>query len=119
MRALLLVDHGSRRPEAGEVLRGMARVLAERVPEGVVVRVAHMELEAPSIAEAIDACVAEGVCDIVLIPYMLAPGRHATEDVPRLAQEAVAQHPGLTLRVTECLGVHPALADVVLARAVL
>jgi len=117
VRALILVDHGSRRPEAGEVLLAMVELLRRSVPGDMEVRAAHMEIESPSIAEAIDACAAEGATEIIVSPYMLAHGRHASEDVPRLARAAAQGHPGLRLRVTECLGAHPALAQVILERA--
>ncbi|NOY93927.1 MAG: cobalamin biosynthesis protein CbiX [Deltaproteobacteria bacterium] len=117
MRSLILVDHGSRRPEAGRVLRQMLELLLRRLPPDTEVRGAHMELSAPSLAEAIDASVAAGAAEVIVVPFMLAPGRHVLEDVPRLAAEAARRHPGLSLRVTPCLGAHPALAQVVLERA--
>lgn len=117
MRAILLVDHGSRAPAANAQLLEVAR-LVERLGDGAtVVRAAHMELAPPSIAEAIDALAHEGVSDVVVVPYFLAPGRHASADVPRLAHEAAAKHPHLKLRITAPLGVHELLAQLVLLRA--
>jgi sirohydrochlorin ferrochelatase len=83
---------------------------------GACVRAAHMELARPSLPEAIAACVAEGAREIVVHPYFLAPGRHATRDIPALAREAETQHPGIVVRVTEPLGLHPGLEEAVLAR---
>ena len=111
-RAILLVDHGSRREEANAQLEA----LAERVPERIV-RAAHMEIAAPDIAAGIDACVAAGADEIAVVPCFLWPGAHIQEDVPRLVREAAARHPGLRVRVGEPLGLHPKLVDVVLERA--
>ena len=61
-------------------------------------------------------CVAAGAEDITVIPYMLSPGRHATQDIPRLVAEAVQKHSGVAFRVAEPLGLHPGLAEVVLER---
>ena len=72
-RAILLVDHGSRRPAANALLEDIATKLRERVPDRVV-QVAHMELAEPSIADGIAACVAAGAREIVVHPYFLAPG---------------------------------------------
>ena len=113
--AILLVDHGSRRPEANEQLESIAQLLRDRDPERIV-RVAHMEIASPTIAEGIAACVEEGAREIVVHPYLLAPGRHSREDIPSLAAEAAADHPGVTVRVSEPLGVHEKLVDVVLER---
>ena len=64
----------------------------------------------------IDTCAAKGASEIVLHPYFLAPGRHSRDDIPRLAAEAAARHPGVTVRVTPPLGLHPGLVDAVLDR---
>ncbi len=93
----------------------MARKLARRLP-GWIVRFAHMELADPSIAVAIDACVADGVREIVVLPYFLAPGLHSTRDVPARARAAARRHRGVRVRVTAPLGTHPGLVDVVLDR---
>jgi len=113
--AILLVDHGSRRAAANEQLEEIARRIRAREPGRVVVA-AHMELAAPSIGEGVDACVAAGAREIVVHPYMLSPGRHSTTDIPELAREAAGRHPGVTVSVSEPLGVHEKLVDVVLER---
>jgi sirohydrochlorin ferrochelatase len=114
-RAILIVDHGSRRAEANELLDEVARRVQARCPDAIV-RAAHMELAPPSIAEAIEACVAAGAGEIVVHPYFLAPGRHSTRDIPHMVDEAMSRHPGITARVTPPLGLHDQLIDVVLQR---
>lgn len=114
-RAILLVDHGSRRPEANAILEELARRLRARVPERVV-EFAHMELVPPSIADALDACVRAGAESVVVHPYFLGPGSHSARDIPQRVQEAAARHPGVRVRVSEPLGIDDRLVDVVLAR---
>lgn len=114
-RAIVLVDHGSRQPEANALLAQLAALLKARVPDRIV-HYAHLELAPPSIADAIERCAAEGATEIVVHPYFLAPGRHATEDIPRLAREAARRHPDVAVRVSPPLGLHEKLADVVLER---
>ncbi|HEY8431090.1 MAG TPA: CbiX/SirB N-terminal domain-containing protein [Sandaracinaceae bacterium] len=114
MRALLLVDHGSRRADANAVLEELAELVRARTRD--VVRTAHLELAPPTIAEGFDACVAAGANEVVVVPVFLAPGRHASEDVPRLAREA-AERLGVAWRVADVLGADPLLAELVLARA--
>lgn len=115
MRAILLVDHGSRREEANASLAAMAGLVRTRA-EGVIVHHAHMELASPTVDEAFDACVADGATHVHVMPYFLFAGRHATEDIPALARSAAARHPGVSLAIAEPLGVHEALADLVLLR---
>ena len=114
-RAVVLIDHGSRRDEANAQLDALAARVAARLPDWIV-RIAHLELLPPTLADAIDACVAAGACEIVIHPFFLTPGRHASADIPRLATEAAARHPGVTLRTSEILGLHESIVDVVLER---
>lgn len=116
MNALLLVDHGSRRAEANALLAQIAALVVTRRPS-LIVEIAHMELAPPTVDEAFDACVSRGATEVVVMPYFLARGRHATEDIPALARAAAARHPHVALRIAEPLGVHALLAELVLARA--
>jgi sirohydrochlorin ferrochelatase len=75
-----------------------------------------MELAPPTFQDGVEACVAAGAEEVIVHPYMLGPGRPSTLDIPRLAEEAARRHPGLRVAVSEPLGLHPRLADVVLER---
>jgi len=114
-RAILIVDHGSRRADANAVLKDVADELRRRMP-GRTVEIAHMELAEPSIEHAIDACVASGAREIVVHPYFLARGTHTSESIPALVRAAAARHPGLRVLISDPLGPHPALVDVVVER---
>jgi sirohydrochlorin ferrochelatase len=59
-----------------------------------------------------------GVTELVVVPYMLAPGRHAVSDIPQLATQAALAHPHMTVRVSECLGVDDLVAQLAIRRAV-
>lgn len=114
-RAYLLVDHGSRVAAANEPIGRVAAALRERLP-GAIVKLAHLEFTSPSIAEGIRACVEAGASEIIVHPYFLSPGRHTREHIPELVAEALREHPGVTARITDPLGFHPRLLDVVLDR---
>lgn len=116
MIGLLLVDHGSRRDAANATLAEMAGRLRAQRP-GLLVVHAHMELADPDVATGFAALVAAGASDIRVVPYFLAPGRHASEDIPALVAAAAAAHPQVTWRIGECLGPHDLLATLALVRA--
>ncbi len=116
MRALLLVDHGSRKAAANDNLAAVARLVEHKLPAGTIVRVAHMELASPDITAGVAACVDAGATDIIVVPYFLAAGRHVSEDIPRLAAEAAAGH-HVSVSVAEPLGVHSLLAELVIERS--
>jgi sirohydrochlorin ferrochelatase len=115
-RALLLVDHGSRRPEANARLEELAATLREAAPDRFVA-LAHLELAAPDIAAGVDACARAGAEEIVVLPCFLAPGRHAGEDLPREVRSAARRHPGLRVRIAASLGEQPGLARLLLELA--
>ena len=115
-KALLIVDHGSVKEEANNMLYEVAKIL-QRLEPDLIVNIAHMELAHPTIEEGIENCVSAGATEIVVHPYMLSPGRHATKDVPRMVKEYSIIFPGIKIRVTEPLGLHENIAKVVLERA--
>jgi sirohydrochlorin ferrochelatase len=114
-RAILLIDHGSRRAEANALLDDVADQVRRRAPESIV-EVAHLEIAEPNIAEGIDACVKKGATQIVVHPYFLGPGRHITEDIPAQVERARGSHPNVQIRISQALGGHAALIDVILDR---
>ena len=65
----------------------------------------------PTIADAFDACVADGASTVVVSPYFLSPGRHWQEDIPTLAAAAAARHPGVRYLVAAPLGLHPLVSQ--------
>jgi len=115
-KALLIVDHGSRRTKANHMLEEVANLVRKKRPE-LIVHIAHMELAEPSIAQGIAACVQDGATEVVVHPYMLSPGRHAMQDIPNLANEAAHTLANVRITITDPLGLHDKLADVVLDRA--
>ena len=115
-QALMIVDHGSTRAESNEMLKFVGATVKELAPD-LIVQIAHMELAEPTIPQGFAQCVKEGAEDIVVLPYMLGPGKHATRDIPRLVGEAAAAHPGVSFRVTGCLGISRKIASLILERA--
>lgn len=114
--AIVLIDHGSRRPEANAALEAVASMMRVAAPDRHV-EIAHMELAQPDLAAAVAACVAAGARAVVVVPYFLGHGRHTSEDIPRLAREAAATHPDLAVTVAAPLGPDPRLAALALTRA--
>jgi sirohydrochlorin cobaltochelatase len=117
MKAILLIDHGSRRDEANQMLAEVRAMIQDQAGSDVIVEYAHMELAEPTIAQGIAACVRRGATEVIAFPYMLSPGKHSTRDIPRMIDEAAAQFPGVKFSVTPAFGVHEKLGEVVLERA--
>ena len=103
---VIIVDHGSRLAESNRLLEEVARQFGQRFADRFqIVEPAHMELCEPSIATAYARCVQRGARRVVVCPFFLGPGKHWTQDIPRLTAEAAAGFPGTQYHVTPTLGV--------------
>jgi sirohydrochlorin ferrochelatase len=114
--ALIVIDHGSRLGEANEMLSAVADRLRSRA-QYPIVEYAHMELAPPDLKTAFARCVERGARQIVIVPYFLSPGNHASNDIPAQAVEAAAPYPEVSWRVASPLGLDDRLLDVVEFRA--
>jgi len=112
---VIVVDHGSRRPESNQMLLDVA-VMFQQHSGYTIVEPAHMELAEPSLAAAYDRCVQRGARLIVIHPYFLLPGRHWSRDIPALAAAAAQKHPHVPFLVTAPLGPHPLMAQIMSER---
>lgn len=113
-RALIIIDHGSKRHEANVMLESMAEQVQSMTQDRVYA--AHMELAPPSLAEAFEQAVREGANEVFVFPYFLSPGRHSREDIPRMCAEAAARHPGVKWHCSGPIGLDRIMADLVLER---
>ncbi len=113
-RALIILDHGSRLPEAHAALERLAGALRRRAP-GLIVCAAHLEQAEPTLAQAIERCAAEGASAISVHPLFLAPGRHLTRDIPEQLEAARRARPELEIQLLAALGTRDELADLILA----
>jgi len=109
---IIIVDHGSRRAESNEMLKQAVQHFSAQ-SEFDIVEPAHMELAEPSISQAYQRCVERGATKIVVFPYFLSPGRHWSEDIPRLTAAAAGQYPGTSWLVTAPFGMHPGMMTVI------
>jgi len=114
---IVIVDHGSRLGQSNALLEEVAAAFAKRFAEMYdIVEPAHMELAEPSIGTAYDRCVERGATRIVVCPFFLGPGKHWSADIPRLAADAAAKHPGTEYHVTMPLGLDDLILELLAKR---
>jgi sirohydrochlorin ferrochelatase len=114
--ALLLIAHGSRRPEANADLCHVADSLKARgrYPR---VQVSYLELADPDIEGGGVLCVEAGATEVILLPYFLSPGKHVAEDLTAARDRLAARFPAVRFVLAEPLGRHPLILDVLEQRA--
>lgn len=105
-RALVLFAHGARAASWAAPFERLRDGLRAQLPD-TPVRLAFLELMEPRLPEAVAALVAEGVADITVVPVFLGQGGHLLRDLPALAEQIRAAHPGLGLQLAGAIGEDP------------
>ncbi|WP_107660153.1 sirohydrochlorin chelatase [Nocardia suismassiliense] len=101
--ALIAVAHGSRDPRSAATMSAVVAELAAARP-GFDVRLAFLDLSAPSVEQVVDAVAAEGHTHAVVTPLLLGSAFHARVDLPGLLAAAHTRHPQLQLTQAGVLG---------------
>jgi len=112
---LLGVAHGSRDPASQEGVRALLAGAAALRP-GLRVADAYVDNASPSIRNAVQSLVDDGVRDVVVLPLLLTPASHSKTDVAASVQAGRLRHPGVRLRYGRPMGPHAALVSVLARR---
>ncbi len=116
-QGLILFAHGARDPRWAAPFEAVATRLRAARP-GLPLRLAFLELMAPTLAEAAGQLVAEERCDSLLVlPMFLGAGGHVRQDLPRQLEAIRAAHPGLSIAQTPVVGEMATVADAMAAAA--
>jgi len=113
--AVLLIAHGSRRPEANDDLLRLAEILRAK---GLypIIETAYLELATPEISSGGEKCVLLGATSVKLLPYFLSAGAHVVDDLERHRRELAARFPQVTFELCPPLGLHPLMIEILLDR---
>lgn len=119
--ALVLFAHGARDARWAEPLQRLQQELCRRAP-GIVVGLAYLEMQAPTLPDALDALVAKGVRALRVAPVFWSLGGHVARDLPALVAQFQARHPQVQVSIlapiAELAGIDAFLADAWLRDAV-
>ncbi|MGW0638859.1 sirohydrochlorin chelatase [Nocardia salmonicida] len=106
--ALIAVAHGSRDPRSAATMAAVVAEVAAARPD-IPVRLAFLDLSAPSVDEVVDELAARGHTDVIVVPLLLGSAFHARVDLPALLTDATRRHSRLQLTQAPVLGPDPAL----------
>ena len=110
---MLLFAHGARDAAWAAPFEAVAGRLRRLRPE-VQVRLAFLEIMAPSMPEAGAALAEAGCTSVEIVPLFLGAGGHVRKDVPQLVAQLQAAHPAVRFTLHAAIGEHP---DVIAAMA--
>lgn len=100
--SVVLVGHGSKLENSGEALNQVCEALRKKEPD-TFFQVAFLEINSPSIPEAVDLCLAKGVDEVVVVPYFVQSGKHVNQHIPQIISEIQARYPTKSIRLTRHL----------------
>lgn len=106
--ALIAVAHGSRDPRSAATMAAAVADIAAARPD-LTVRLAFLDLSAPSVDQVVDDLAARGHTDAIVVPLLLGSAFHARVDLPALLAQARRRHPRFRLTQADVLGADPRL----------
>jgi sirohydrochlorin ferrochelatase len=109
--SVLLIAHGSRRPEANDEAKALAEHLRQE-RRYLAVGTAFLEIAEPDIVSAGTLLAEAGPQRIVLLPYFLSPGVHVRDDLEEARQELAGRFPNVEFRLAQPLGQHPLIRQI-------
>jgi sirohydrochlorin cobaltochelatase len=100
---LILFAHGARDPAWATPFDAVAARVRRAQPDAEV-RLAFLELMAPSLPEAGAALVAAGCTRVSVLPLFLGAGGHVRKDLPKLVDTLRAAHPTVLFALHGAVG---------------
>jgi sirohydrochlorin cobaltochelatase len=100
---LILFAHGARDPAWAAPFDAVAARVRRAQPDAEV-RLAFLELMAPSLPEAGAALVAAGCTRVSVLPLFLGAGGHVRKDLPKLVDALRAAHPTVLFALHGAVG---------------
>lgn len=117
MKTLLLVAHGSRRPESNDEVRQLCASLKGLNNNYDRIEYAFLELAPPSIPEGLINAIENGAAEIVVMPYFLSAGTHVVNDIPACIEFVRAQHKDTKISLAPYIGLGKGMKDLILSQA--
>ncbi len=113
--SIILLGHGSRRSEANNILKSIAKIIKPKLLE-INIEYAFLELAEPNVRDIIEKLATDGAGSIYVIPYFLYSGNHVSRDIPEIIDEYREKYPNIKLKLGDYLGIDERLAELVMER---
>jgi len=107
---IVLFAHGSRDPLWRRPIEAIAAAVSNLSP-GTPVACAYLELCSPSLPDACQTLIDQGISHIRVMPVFFGMGKHAREDLPQLLGDLKKAHPNVAFSLLTAAGEHPLLTQ--------
>ncbi|MFA6001050.1 MAG: precorrin-8X methylmutase [Thermoleophilia bacterium] len=112
---IVVIGHGSRAPEALDLLNWVADRLAVRLQMPVLA--ASLQFNKPTLDDCCHELAQAGARHVVVVPYFLYEGNHLKKDIPQELDRLRRELPGTTFVLADSLGADELLVEVLARRA--
>lgn len=100
---VILFAHGARDPRWAEPFERVRALVATRLDPSPV-RLAFLELMAPTLEDAAAAMAANGCTRLTIVPIFLGQGSHVRRDLPERVDALRARLPALPIAIADTAG---------------
>jgi sirohydrochlorin cobaltochelatase len=114
--AVILFAHGARDARWAAPLAALAEAIQARAT-GVSVRSAFLELQTPTLLEALEAAACDGARRIHVVPVFWSAAGHVDNEMPTILAQFNARQPQIVVRTLPVLSELPGMLDFI-ARAI-
>jgi sirohydrochlorin ferrochelatase len=106
--AAVLVGHGSLHSDSGQAMLQIATLLRE---QGVapVVEAGFLNFSQPTMGEAVEKALAQGVEQVIIQPYFLIEGYYVRNELRQVVRTLAEQHQLVRFTIADVLGDHHAM----------
>lgn len=114
MQGVLFICHGSRRQHScveANVFMDECKKEFAHIP---IVEYGFLELAAPTISDAFEKCVKQGVTKLAVIPFLLLKAGHVTYDIPKELVDLQERYPQIQVTYGHPIGVTQKMSQLVL-----
>lgn len=114
MKAVIILAHGSRAPEADGALYEIVDLVREKSGFEIV-KPAYMDHSRPDMETAVKELIDLGIKNIIVMPLFLFSGIHVRKDIPGMIQELQDKY-DVEITYARNLGPDRRIADIVVDR---
>ena len=114
MTGLIVFAHGSTIESANDAVHAVTAELARRT--GCRVETAFLDCAPPAMADAVARLTADGIRQVIVLPYFLTLGVHLQRDLPAIVDRLRPIYKDVEFSITQPLDGHPALLDILVHR---
>lgn len=110
----IIVAHGMRRGRQNQALEAF---ISELVKDDIHhYDIAFLESEHQDLAKVMMTLIQSGVVHFKIVPLLIFSAMHYLKDIPNIVHEMKQMYPGITVEVSEPLGTHPLMTEIIMQR---